>query len=454
MKKVLSIILAAALLAGCAAAFAEETAAAEAAAGETAAESYPLPGLFDLYDVNGESAAWLGVGVPVSENVLITAGSVIPETVTQLVITDGVNVWSDVPVYRDDGRLSALIVLDTSTVKPAIGPFETADTVLNLVPAACSVRSADVNQSRINRSVTSLVPMVYNTYDALLADMSGDAVPGSALLDANGDLAGIAVADYAEGNHRMVFLSVDGILQCMYEASRQEQNTVRQALAPEGFTVTADANTLTFDWSAMALPECGEGEQLFLVVADTNNNYLTYYGISDQETSCSMLLTPGRTYISGITPGADKPDLPERFVITELPEAEPLEDYGFTPVRCAVAELPQSSLGAGTPVDEVTEELLRSGRAAFYSASAYQVDRQIDNVTLLVSLTDPDGNNYRYASSWIYDPACMANDTWSVPFEETGLLDMLNANGYPKGVYLLTYYIGGKLADVYTFELK
>ena len=95
MKKVLSIILAAALLAGCAAAFAEETAAAEAAAGETAAESYPLPGLFDLYDVNGESAAWLGVGVPVSENVLITAGSVIPETVTQLVITDGVNVWSE-----------------------------------------------------------------------------------------------------------------------------------------------------------------------------------------------------------------------------------------------------------------------------------------------------------------------------------------------------------------------
>ena len=48
----------------------------------------------------------------------------------------------------------------------------------------------------------------------------------------------------------------------------------------------------------------------------------------------------------------------------------------------------------------------------------------------------------------------MANDAWSVPFEETGLLDMLNANGYPKGVYLLTYYIGGKLADVYTFELK
>ena len=102
----------------------------------------------------------------------------------------------------------------------------------------------------------------------------------------------------------------------------------------------------------------------------------------------------------------------------------------------------------------MTEELLRSGRAYFYSSSTYQVTEQIQGISLLVTLTDPDGNNYRYESGWIYDPSYMTDDTWAVALKDTDLLEFLNDSGYPAGTYEIAMYIGGKLADSFTFELK
>ena len=105
------------------------------------------------------------------------------------------------------------------------------------------------------------------------------------------------------------------------------------------------------------------------------------------------------------------------------------------------------------PVTEVTEELLRSGRAWFYSSSSYDVEEQIDGLTLLVSRTTPAGENYRYVSGWIYDPAYEKEDTWFVSMDDTGLLDNLNQDGYPAGKYELAFYVDGKLGDAFFFEL-
>ena len=185
---------------------------------------------------------------------------------------------------------------------------------------------------------------------------------------------------------------------------------------------------------------------------------LTYYRIDDTETSCDMLLTPGRTYHSGIAASAETPSqVPDSYAVTVLPPAEKLTDYGFTSVVCAIAEAPEEGLpanGLPTPVTEVTEELLRSGRAYFYSSSTYEVSDTIEGISLLITLTDPEGNNYRYVSGWIYDPSYMDNDAWAVSMNDTGLLEMLNDSGYPAGTYEMAMYIGGALADSFTFELK
>ena len=134
-----------------------------------------------------------------------------------------------------------------------------------------------------------------------------------------------------------------------------------------------------------------------------------------------------------------------------------LTEYGFKPVLTAIAEAPEGGLKDGempVPVTEVTRELLRSGRAYFYSHSAYEVTENIEGKSLLITLTDPNGNNYRHESSWLYSPDYMAEDIWYISLADSGLTSILNAEDYPAGVYQMAFYVDGLLADEFSFELK
>ena len=135
-----------------------------------------------------------------------------------------------------------------------------------------------------------------------------------------------------------------------------------------------------------------------------------------------------------------------------MPEAEPLTDYHFRSLVFAVAA-PAEGQAMPVQVTEVTEELLRGGSACILSATSYELTEDVPDASLLITLTAPDGNNYRYESGWMYDRTLMERDEWYVSLKETGLLEMLNRNGYPKGEYEVCMYIGGKLADSFRFEL-
>lgn len=441
MKKILALLLALLL-----------TAAVTAGSGE---EETAAPGMFDLYAMDGETPVWLGTAVSLYDGILMTADIVLPESLTHLVITDGRNVWDAEAAAPDRAGIAVTILYDTETQKPAAGIFELDSGAAKLTD--CFVTTGDEKLSRVNRDVLSGSAITWRSASCLLLSLSGSVAPGSPLVTEDGKLAGIAVGEWAEGENRVVFLSADGVYQSLSEALDMftGENPVDP---PEGLEITLKANTVTFDWSRMNLPEKAEGEELYLIVADSINRYLTYYRIDDAETSCDMLLTPGRTYHSGIAASAETPSqVPDSYAVTVLPPAEKLTDYGFTSVVCAIAEAPEEGLpenGLPTPVTEVTEELLRSGRAYFYSFSTYEVPDTIEGISLLITLTDPEGNNYRYASGWIYDPSYMDNDVWAVSMNDTGLLEMLNDFGYPAGTYEMTMYIGGALADSFTFELK
>jgi len=205
----------------------------------------------------------------------------------------------------------------------------------------------------------------------------------------------------------------------------------------------------------MQLPETGEGEKLYFIMTDMESSYLTYMEIGKDQTSVSMVLTPGRTYVSGLAVLSEEPDnLPDQYAVTTLPEAEPLTDYSFRQLTFAIGELPEGYTDQTMPtvVTDVTEELLRSNRCCIYSVSAYQVEKEISDLTLLIALTAPDGNNYRYQSMWYYMPEYNEKDEWYVTLADSGLLD-LTAGNLPAGTYEVSMYIGGKLADSFSFTL-
>jgi hypothetical protein len=308
--------------------------------------------------------------------------------------------------------------------------------------------------SRVNRAVYDLSVISWNNREAFLLTLSGDTPVGSPLISTDGKLAGLITAEYAEGVNRYVALPVKEIYSCLQEASRMLDGTEPDT-RPEGYTVTMDGNQVTFDWSGVKLPETGEGEKLYHIVADSESTYLSYLEVTEGMTQVTLLLTPGRTYISGLAGFKGAPDeLPEQAAVTALPEAEPMTDHSFRQLTFALGELPKGATSDTMPtvVTDVTEELLRSDRCCIYSVSSYEVEKEISGLSLLIAMTAPDGNNYRYESSWYYLPEYNEKDEWYVTMKDSGLLDMMDEE-IPAGTYDVSMYINGKLAASFSFTL-
>ena len=415
------------------------------------------PDLYDLYDAADDGKTWIGTAVPIMDGVAVTSPVGLPEKVSGVEIWDGTAyraVTLALPVA--DGKILVLLH-ETDGEKPGIPAYDYLEA--GIVPQAGNlmVRSGDWMLSRINRAVYDASVISWNNREAMLLTLSGDTTVGSPLITADGKLAGIITAEYAEGLNRYVALTVPEITACLQEAAGLLDEP--EPLAdnrPDGYTVTMEGNLVTFDWSGVKLPEIAEGEKLYHIVADSESSYLTYVEVTEGVTKSTMLLTPGRMYVSGLAGFADLPDdLPQQVALTSLPEAEPMTDYGFKSQVLAIAELPEDAPKGTMPTvpEQISETLLRSGRACIYSVSSYTVDQAMEDFTLLISLTAPDGSNYRYESGWYYDPSVMEKDEWYTLLSETTLLDMLNESGYPKGTYEMAMYIEGKLADSFSFEL-
>ena len=450
MKKVTGLFLIVLCLCVCAFALAENTAA------EPAAQELPAD-LFDLWNTEGESPDWVANAVPASEGVLIAPPAVLDIPPDQLVVSDGVYAWEASAVVPDELERFALVFYNAGEVAPCVGYWSLLPMNESRPDHDCTVIFGDRMGSRIIRGVVEADQIVNRGQRCYLLTLTDPAPVGSPVLTSDGLLAGIVTAEWAEGGNRVVMLPADGVAASVLSITGMmaSQEGIEP---PQGLAVTMEKNEVTIDWSEMVLPEKAEGQSACMVVRDTANNYLTWYPMEGGERNAVMTLTPGRYYIIGpvVTYGMPDDD-PSSFVSIYIPKAGKYTDYGFTPVCTAIAEAPEGGLKRDelpVPVTEVTEELLRSGRACFYSHSAYEVTETISGLTLLVSLTDPKGNNYCYESSWTFMPEYKEADIWYIPLKDSGLTGWLDAHGYPKGVYEVAYYIGGGLADSFTFELR
>ncbi len=426
-------------------------------AGTVFAETGGTPDLYDLYNPAENGRTWIGTAIPITDGVAITSPIGMPETVKDLEIWDGTNYRKiSETLSTADGKVLVLLH-ETDGAKPGIPAFDFVDYGVSVPAGELLVRSGDWMRSRVNRAVYDLTPITWNNREAMVMTLSGDTAIGSPLITADGRLAGMITAEYAEGVNRYVALSISEITRSLEEAIDILAHPVEDNRL-EGYTVTVQGNEVVFDWSNVKLPEAPEGERLYHIVADAESSYLTYMEVTGDVTHTTMLLTPGRTYISGFAPFAGNPDdLPDQAAVTSLPEAEPLTENGFKSLVFAIAEMPSDEDAKNgvmpVPAAEITETLLRSHKACVFSSTTYSVDAMTENHSLLIALTAPDGSNYRYESGWYYDPSIMEKDEWYTSLDDTGLLEMLDESGYPEGIYEMAMYIDGKLADSFSFTL-
>ena len=361
-------------------------------------------------------------------------------------------------VLQDDDGLLAMVFYDSTETPERCEPW----TLLKLGTSAdvedCVVRSGDAFGSRVNRGVQYAQEIMRERRFEVLS-LTGPAALGSPVLTTDGQLAGIVVAEWAEGDNQVLAVTPEEIIYTWYRVSSLLKNLPDWQDMPAGMDVTIQQNQVTFDWTEdMKLPETAEGESLYLVVMDTGNDFFRYNLVNPGQKSLSLLLTPGRFYFAGFVASAGAPEVfPETYATFSVPAAKPLTEYGFHPLVTAIAEAPEGGLQgneAPVPVTEVTEELLRSGRAYFYSSSAYEVTEDVPNQTLVITLTAPDGVCYSYNTGWSYLKECMTEDTWYLSLREIGLTEGLDKKNYPEGIYRVAYYVNGYLADTFEFELK
>ena len=425
--------------------------------GTFAEETRPAE-LLELWDYGAESPVWIASAVPVTDGLVMTSTAVLPQDTEHLVVSDGVTLWEVQAVLPDSSGLVALVFYNAEKVPPRYDSWPFLPWGESAAAADCFVRTADERGSRINRGILDAEEHTWQGFRCFLLTLSGPVQPGSPVLTENGQLAGLVVAEWAEGVSRYLALSPEEIAGVLTSTAALLDGLPDWGEPPQGLNVTLEKNLATIEWKDMVLPEKAEGETLYLVLVDTGNDYLNYVSAETETCSVSFLLTPGRFYMAGIVAAADIPEsIPEDYVTFTVPQAKRLTEYGFRPLVTVIAEMPEGGLKNGeapVPVTEVTEELLRSGRAYFYSSSRYEVTETVDGKSLLVTLTTPDGVNYRHESGWIYGPEYMAEDIWYLSLDDTGLIMSLNQNGYPRGIYRMAYYVDGDLADSFEFELK
>lgn len=457
MKRILSLLAAVMLMVSGAGAEMITVDQDETAAPDQDASDVREADLMDIRQKDGEDRIWITAAIQTTDGVLLTSTAVLPEKTDELTVWDGETEWEVEAVIPDSTGVMALVFFDPGEHLPRLSSWPLMPYGESVKASTCVVRSGDAEGGRTNRGVLSATETEWMNCRCFLLDLEEEAPVGSAVLNARGELAGMVAADYAEGEGRVLVLPAEEIARGITEAGEYLGFLAGWGEATEGYHVTVEKNLVTFDWSEMTLPAKAEGEEIYLVVADAANRYLSFFPAETAERRLSMILTPGRIYISGIVVCAGAPDtLPEQYEVTVVPPAKNLTEYNFHPTLTTIAEMPENAEGeqAPVPVTEITEELLRSGRAYFYSVSTYEIEEERADRTLLVTLTDPEGNNYRYETAWMYSPAFMKEDIWYFALTGTALTWSLDQIGYPKGIYRMAYYVGGDLADQFTFEIK
>lgn len=350
---------------------------------------------------------------------------------------------------------SELVLLQLDTPSPA-------------APLTLSTRSSELTVlgHQGDQAVSGLI--AYPTY-GYYADMPAaiftapaPLLPGSVLVNAYGELAGITLATHLDGLNRYVALTSEEILAELSAIIAQPKGITWL----EGFTVTPGPGELLVDWAAV-LPECPEEDCVIsLFFADESNPYFSYM-TPEEEGSIALSLTPGRTYTVWVQHAHGELSLsaprPQGSAVTAtVGETTPFALYDYQDHEIYLGAVPLSEAEAALtqkvpPMESITRDSLTDPDAALFMqvSSTYTIDEETE-ADLLVVLYTPEGYAFDYLGLFIFAPSMQNSDVWNVDI--SGLFADYTAfsptGGMQSGDYALRYYLDGALANEILWTLE
>lgn len=304
--------------------------------------------------------------------------------------------------------------------------------------------------------VEAVTPTAYRELMAGLMTAEKGFLPGSAVLDTEGNLVYLVMATFTESERQYVVF--DGEVLA-YMVDQMDNAGVQPQWLDATLTSTEDGLTVV-DWS-----HCEVGDrQVMVFFEDASNIYTTRLPVNPGETSVALHLMPGRSYYIYAQAYDTEPAYGQR------PPAYEQEPFTVPAGTADLHEFKASGYLTLAPADTdlTSTELLEKNEDFSLQAmtdennliivqgcDTYQV-LEADELPSVMALFAPDGQAFIEFSIYTFMPEIQSGDVYRVNVTE---LFRAAAKFAPDGVlapgeYTVAYAIGGQIVWQQTITLK
>lgn len=462
-KRLLTLLMALLLLAGCVPAQAEEAAG-------------PVVTLLD------------GAGQAVGQGVLLEAGQEVLVSAS-LAETAGLHVQAGeatIPVsgVEASGELAAVLRLEAQTRDPL--PLAAED------PAVFSRVEAVSAQGETSACTVLTQVSLADGWGFTFRDETDTAQPGGALINDAGELAGLVLGAWADMPNAKVALGAEAIAALQGNAQANVLNPLPEKEAPatpenkqeepaapenkqeeptaskpkkeeplsasgtvflENISLTMrGADELEVDWAGSEVMDLSEDSAFVVYYGDMDSPYTWWEEASGEETSLIVNVIPGHTYAVWVQHGHGEVDttlnMSDEEIIAcvafmDVPEAKVFNKYGYQQDEiyfCLTTEDGNNAMPAAFTF--TSEELSTRGQELRLNVtSTYRVKRDT-SANMGIAMITPSGECYDSWGEFLFE-ADLDEDVWYLalgPLQD----DYLQYNtAWEPGVYTVTVYFDG-----------
>ncbi len=463
-KRLLTLLMALLLLAGCVPAQAEEAAG-------------PVVTLLD------------GAGQAVGQGVLLEAGQevLVPASLAE---TAGLQVQAGeatIPVsgVEASGELAAVLRLEAQTRDPL--PLAAED------PAVFSRVEAVSAQGETSACTVLTQVSLADGWGFTFRDEADTAQPGSALINDAGELAGLVLGAWADMPNAKVALGAEAIAALQGNTQTNVLNPLPEKEAPaapegkhedptaskpqkeeplsvsgtvflENISLTMrGADELEVDWAGSEVTDRRDDSVFAVYYGSMDSPYTWWEEASGEETSLIVNVIPGQTYAVWVQHGHGEVDttldMSDEEILTcvafmDVPEAKVFNKYGYQQDEiyfCLTTEDGNNAMPAAFTF--TSEELSTRGQELRLNVtSTYRVKRDT-TANMGIAMITPSGECYDSWGEFLFE-ADLDEDVWYLAL---GTLqdDYLQYNPtWEPGVYTVSLYFDGALAAQLPFTVQ
>lgn len=452
-KRLLTLLMALLLLAGCVPAQAEEAAG-------------PVVTLLD------------GAGQAVGQGVLLEAGQevLVPASLAE---TAGLQVQAGeatIPVsgVEASGELAAVLRLEAQTRDPL--PLAAED------PAVFSRVEAVSAQGETSACTVLTQVSLADGWGFTFRDETDTAQPGSALINDAGELAGLVLGAWADMPNAKVALGAEAIAALQGNAqanvltplpekeapaapeNKQEEPAASKPKKEEPLSASGTvflenisltmrgADELEVDWAGSEVTDRRDDSVFAVYYGSMDSPYTWWEEASGEETSLIVNVIPGQTYAVWVQHGHGEVDttldMSDEEILTcvafmDVPEAKVFNKYGYVQDEtyfCLATDDGKTLLPAAGSF--TSEALSRRGQELQLNAtSTYRVKRDT-SANMGIAMMTPSGECYDFWGEFLFE-ADLDEDVWFISLSSLQD-DYLQYNtAWEPGIYTVTVYFDG-----------